>query len=175
MSTPIASSFDSTTAAFSPRGGKLGRAIGSLDLDSLARLLDDEFSIPGTRIRFGLDAIVGLIPGVGDVWGGIASCGLVAAAWFQGLPYSALARMSANVGIDVLGGAIPLAGEAFDIAWKANRRNLNLMRKYQKEPRRQQWKDRIFLVALGCVFVFLFALPIALLGAGFYFLFHLFG
>ena len=85
------------------------------------------FVLPGTSIRFGLDGIIGLIPGLGDVIGGLASCIIVVAAWFRGVPYVALMRMVVNIGIEVVVGVIPVFGDAFDIAWKANRRNYELM------------------------------------------------
>src|SRR5271170_7270497 len=111
------------------------------NLDLLAHILDDWFRVPGTSIRFGLDGIIGLIPGLGDVLAGLASCIIIVAAWFRGVPYVALARMVVNVGVDVLVGAIPIAGDAFDIAWKANRRNYALMTRHLRQPRKHTWKD----------------------------------
>src|SRR5580698_7443790 len=96
-------------------------------LDMLSHLLDDWFRIPGTSIRFGLDGIVGFIPGIGDAIGGIASCIIIIAAWMRGVAYVTLARMLANWGIEVLLGAVPVLGNLFDIGWKANRRNYALL------------------------------------------------
>jgi hypothetical protein len=73
-------------------------------------LLDEAFPIPGTRIRFGLDAIVGLVPGIGDVLAGLASLLIPLAAWIRGAPYVTLVRMAANLGIGVLVGSIPIIG-----------------------------------------------------------------
>src|SRR5277367_1659312 len=106
------------------------------NLDLLAHILDDWFRVPGTSIRFGLDGIIGLIPGLGDVLAGLASCIIIIAAWFRGVPYIALVRMVVNLAIDVLVGAIPLIGDAFDIAWKANRRNYALMVRHLRQPHR---------------------------------------
>ena len=92
-------------------------------LHRLEILLDEAFRIPGTGIRFGLDGIIGLIPGLGDVVAGLLSLIIPLAAWIRGVPYVTLARMAANLAIGVLVGSIPIFGDVFDIAWKANRRN----------------------------------------------------
>ncbi|SEB76566.1 DUF4112 domain-containing protein [Terriglobus roseus] len=97
------------------------------NLDLLSHLLDDFLRIPGTQIRFGLDGIVGLIPGVGDIIGAMASWIIILAAWLRGVPRVTLARMLANVAIETIIGTVPVLGDAFDIAWKANRRNFALL------------------------------------------------
>ena len=97
------------------------------NLDLLSHVLDDWFRIPGTTIRFGIDGIVGFIPGVGDLLGGMASCIIVLAAWFRGVPLITVARMVANLAIEVFVGPVPFLGDLFDIAWKANRRNYKLL------------------------------------------------
>jgi hypothetical protein len=97
------------------------------NLDLLSHLLDDFLRIPGTQIRFGLDGIVGLIPGVGDVIGAMASWIIILAAWLRGVPRVTLARMLANVAIETIVGTVPVLGDAFDIAWKANRKNFALL------------------------------------------------
>jgi hypothetical protein len=100
------------------------------NLDFFAHLLDDWFRLPFTPIRVGLDGLIGLIPGLGDILAGIASFVLVFAAWIRGVPYVTLLRMMVNIAIEVLIGSIPLFGDIFDIAWKANRRNYNLMTRH---------------------------------------------
>jgi hypothetical protein len=97
------------------------------NLDLLSHLLDDFLRIPGTQIRFGLDGIIGLIPGVGDIIGAMASWIIILAAWLRGVPRVTLARMLVNVAIETIVGTIPVLGDAFDIAWKANRRNFALL------------------------------------------------
>jgi hypothetical protein len=97
------------------------------NLDLLSHLLDDFLRIPGTQIRFGLDGIIGLIPGIGDIIGAMASWIIILAAWLRGVPRVTLARMLANVAIETIVGTIPVLGDAFDIAWKANRRNFALL------------------------------------------------
>lgn len=104
------------------------------DLEALALLLDDRFRIPGTSIRFGVDGLVGLVPGIGDVATTLVSLYLVARARDLGLPGSVLMRMLGNVAIDSVVGAIPLLGDVFDVAFKANRRNIELLK---RELRRQ--------------------------------------
>ena len=131
-------------------------------LRSLEILLDEAFRIPFTGIRFGIDGIIGLVPGLGDVIGGLLSLIIPLAAWVRGVPYITLARMAANLGIGVLVGTIPILGDVFDIAWKPNRRNLRLLQRHLGEPRRHTWKDWGFLVMLGCVMGLIFALPIVL-------------
>ena len=143
-----------------PRGGRAGRALSDENLDMLSHVLDDCLRIPGTSVRFGLDAIVGLVPGIGDVIGGLASCILIGAAWFRGVPYITLTRMAVNVGIEVLVGSVPFLGDAFDVAWKANRRNYKLLTRHVEQPRRHTWRDWGFLLALVMGIVLVFSLPL---------------
>jgi hypothetical protein len=132
------------------------------NLDMLAHVLDDCFRIPGTSIRFGLDGIIGLVPFAGDVLAGLASCILVIAAWFRGVPYVTLTRMVVNLALDVLVGAVPIFGDAFDIAWKANRRNYNLLIRHLRQPHRHTWKDYVFLLCMALVLLAIFAIPLAI-------------
>jgi hypothetical protein len=155
-----------------PRGRVLSRlftrkgrnAFDNENLDLLAHLLDDWFRIPGTKIRFGLDGIVGLIPGLGDILGGLASCILIFAAWYRGLPYVTLVRMVVNVAIEVVVGIIPFLGDAFDIAWKANRRNYALMTRHIDAPRVHTWRDWTFLLLLATLVLAVFAIPLIMIG-----------
>src|SRR5580700_11371252 len=105
-----------------PRIRRGSKAFDDENLDLLSHLLDDFIRIPGTSIRFGLDGIVGFIPGVGDAIGGIASCIIIIAAWVRGVSYVTVARMVTNVAIEVVVGSVPILGDMFDIAWRANRR-----------------------------------------------------
>ena len=133
------------------------------NLDFLSHVLDDWFRVPGTSIRFGLDGIIGLVPGLGDIIGGLASSILVVAAWARGVPYVTLLRMVVNIGIEVLLGMIPLLGDAFDIAWKANRRNYALIVRHLQQSRRQTWRDWVFLILIGLVLATIFLAPIVLI------------
>lgn len=93
----------------------------------LARLLDDAIPIPGTSYRIGIDPLIGLVPGIGDVLGAVLSAWLLVIAARLGAPASVLARMGLNIAIDALVGSIPVAGDLFDAGWKANTRNLRLI------------------------------------------------
>jgi hypothetical protein len=132
-------------------------------LQRLEILLDEAFRIPGTPVRFGLDGIIGLVPGLGDVVAGLLSLVIPLAGWVRGLPYITLLRMAANLGLGVLVGSIPVLGDAFDIAWKANRRNYQLLRRHLAAPRRHTWRDWAFLALLASALGTLFALPLVLL------------
>lgn len=107
------------------------------DIETLARLLDDQFRIPGTSIRFGLDGLIGLVPGLGDVATTLVSLYVVARARDLGVPASVLALMVGNILLDMTVGAVPVLGDVFDVAFKANRRNLGLLqRALAKQERR---------------------------------------
>ena len=97
---------------------------------SLAKLLDNAFRIPGTNFRFGWDQIIGLVPGAGDVATGLLAAYIVVEGAKLGVPRRTLWRMIANVGIDMAGGTVPFAGDLFDFAFKANRKNLDLIEKH---------------------------------------------
>jgi len=139
------------------------RLCSDQNLDFFAHLLDDCFRIPGTRIRLGLDGLIGLIPALGDVLAGIASFLLILAAWVRGVPYVTLVRMMINLGLDVLIGAIPFFGDIFDIAWKANRRNYRLITRHLREPHRHTSKDYAFLLGLAAVALAILAIPLLIL------------
>jgi hypothetical protein len=125
-------------------------------------LLDEAFRIPGTSIRFGLDGIIGLVPGVGDVLAGLLSLLIPLAAWIRGVPYVTLVRMAVNIGIGVVVGSVPLFGDIFDIAWKANRRNYLLLCRHLGEPHRHTARDWAFLLLLAAALVLIFAIPVLL-------------
>ena len=114
-----------------------------------AVLLDSVFRVPGTGIRFGLDAIVGLVPGLGDVAGAVASSAIVFEAARLGAPKTVLARMMVNVGIEMLIGAIPAVGDLFDVVFKANIRNMRLAEGHISTPDVTHRSSRSFLLWLG--------------------------
>ena len=146
-----------------PRARHGARLFDNQNLDLLSHVLDDWFRIPGTSFRFGIDGIVGLIPGIGDILGGLASTVIVLAAWFRGVPYVTILRMVANVGIEVAVGLVPFFGDWFDVAWKANRRNYALLERSLQEPRKNEWRDWLFLLGLAAVMLLLTVLPLLLL------------
>ena len=103
------------------------------NLEWLAKLMDSQFSIPGTKIRFGLDAIIGLIPGAGDFASFVVSAIMLSTLAKRGASGYLLARMTANIVVDALVGAIPVLGDIFDVAFKANERNMKLMKEHYNE------------------------------------------
>ena len=154
--------FTAKPEVLSPRVKRGGRAFDDENLDLLSHVLDDFIKIPGTSIRFGLDGIVGVIPGVGDLIGGIASCVIIVAAWVRGVSYGTLLRMIANVGIEVVVGSVPVLGDMFDIAWRANRRNYALLTGSLYEPRKYTIRSWLFLAGLCVVLLALVLLPMVL-------------
>jgi len=99
-------------------------------LDALADLMDSRFRIPGTGLRFGLDSLVGLIPGLGDAATLLPALYILAKARQMGAPAHLQLWMIANIGIDFLIGAIPLIGDLFDFGFKANRMNVAMLRRH---------------------------------------------
>src|SRR5262249_6136935 len=103
----------------------------------LATLLDTALVIPGTGVRFGLDALIGLFPVVGDIITTALSLFIVHEAYQLGAPGHVIARMLGNVALDGVFGAVPLVGDAFDVLWRANRRNVRLLREWLDQRRRE--------------------------------------
>ena len=132
-------------------------------LDYIAALLDDIFRIPGTKIRFGLDALIGWVPGVGDAMTGVASFLIVFASWRRGAKGVTLARMIANVLLETAVGAIPVAGDVFHIVWKANRRNYRLLLREREQPGLSTGRDWTFFAVLLLAVISAAAIPIAIL------------
>jgi hypothetical protein len=146
-----------------PRGRRGAQLFTDENLDLLSHVLDDWFRIPGTSIRVGIDGIVGLIPGVGDLLGGLASCIIVLAAWFRGVPTITVARMVVNIAIEVFVGAVPFFGDLFDIAWKANRRNYKLLSGSLAATPRGTAQDWIFFGLIGLAVLGLSMIPFLLM------------
>ncbi len=122
------------------------------ELEQLARLMDTAFEIPGLGVKFGLDALIGLIPGLGDTLTGLVSLYIIGAASRFGLPRVTLMRMGANVALDWLFGCIPFVGDLFDVAWKANRMNVDIVRRHLADVeagrRHARVADWFFVVGL---------------------------
>jgi len=134
------------------------------NLEYLVALLDDIFRIPMTGIRFGLDPVIGLIPGFGDWITGAVSFLILVAGWRRGLPRVALTRMVVNIGIDSMAGTLPVVGDVFDAGWKSNRKNFTLLQAYGEPKRRSQtWRDWAFLLLLVGAVGLLLVTPIVLL------------
>ena len=110
----------------------LGREESLARLETLAHLMDTAFVIPGINRRVGFDALIGLVPVIGDVAGMVISSYVVYEAKRLGAPRWLIARMGLNVAFDGLLGAVPIAGDIFDAAFKANRRNVRLLRRWME-------------------------------------------
>ena len=117
-------------------------------LARLAWLLDSSIPIPGTRFSIGLDALIGLVPVLGDALGVFLSSYIVREAAALGAPRSILARMAFNVALEGLIGMVPLAGDVFDAAYKANQRNVRLLNAWLEHPRDTQRASRAFALCL---------------------------
>ena len=134
---------------------------GFRNVEMLARLMDSQFRISGTNIRFGLDSMIGLIPGIGDFSTFLVSGYMVSILAKNGASGFVLSRMVLNIVVDALVGAIPILGDIFDVTFKANQRNLRLMREHYTEGRHRggAWKVIIpillllFLVIAGIVWL----------------------
>jgi hypothetical protein len=120
---------------------------------AMALVLDSAFQVPGTRLRVGLDAILGLLPVAGDLIGALAGSYIVMTAAKAGVPKPVLARMAFNVGIDTLLGSVPLVGDLFDVGWKANTRNVALLERSLADPAAARRSSSWFLAGLVLVLV----------------------
>jgi hypothetical protein len=127
-----------------------------------ADLLDRAFRIPGTGIRFGLDAVIGLVPGIGDLASPIFTGLLLITGLRMRVPVVVQARMVLNAGLDMLIGLVPILGDIADIAWKANVRNLALLERHARPGVLPRRSDYIFVfLCLGLVLL-VALVPIAL-------------
>jgi hypothetical protein len=145
---------DSTPSRGAPRANISG-------IRQLARLLDAAVRVPGTNVRFGLDAILGLIPGAGDVLGGVLSSYIVLRAANLGAPRSVLVRMVMNVAIDSIVGAVPILGDLFDVGWKSNTRNAALLEQYAARPEATRTVSRLTVAGAVAAVLVIVVLMIA--------------
>jgi Domain of unknown function (DUF4112) len=125
-----------------------------------SRRLDTAFEIPGTGIRFGWDPLLGLLPWLGDLVSPVFSIAVVVTAMQLGIPKVVQARMLLNVVIDALAGAVPIVGDAFDVAWKANEWNMNLLERHawtEHPPSRSDW---LFVGGIAAVMFAAASLPV---------------
>jgi Domain of unknown function (DUF4112) len=145
------------------------RDLGRLRL--IAQLFDQAFAIPGTRWRFGLDALFGLVPGLGDIAGALVAVYSLRVARNLGAPPVVQAHMLMNVALDALIGMIPVLGDIFDFAFQAQTRNLALLEKWVGSPQRTARRSRAGLILIPLAIVVVFATLTAL---GIWMLFILF-
>ncbi len=133
-------------------------------LRRIAQLLDNAFVVPGTSYRVGLDPILGLLPGLGDLISPLFTIGVLLQARALGVPKVVQGRMMINAGVDALLGTVPVIGDLFDFAWKANAKNLALLELHAREERSGSAGDYAFVVLMIAIVVALAALPVVLLG-----------
>lgn len=142
-------------------------------LDKLAWYLDSSIRIPGTKWTVGLDGLLGLIPGVGDLASGAVSSYILLQAVNRGVSTIVIAKMLINIGLDTILGVIPIVGDIFDLAFKANYRNVKLIHDYEQTPKNIKQQSRlsvaIFLLAVTAALALIFWLALLLLSN----LFHL--
>ena len=152
------------------------RADVERSLDQLSRAMDGLFRIPGTGWRVGLDALVGLVPGVGDFATTAVSFYILAAGVRYRVPKATLLRMASNIAVDYLLGAVPFVGDIFDVAWKSNQMNVELLRQRAsvtpEEARSGRASDWLFL---GVIFLGLLVLLIGSLAVSLWLLTQLVG
>jgi hypothetical protein len=128
------------------------------DMEFLARLMDSRFRIPGTDIRFGLDALIGLIPGAGDLSTFAVSGYMLLIMARNGASGYVLARMTFNILVDVIIGSIPLLGDLFDFVFKANMRNMRLMQQHYREGRHRGSAWKVIIPILIILFIIIVGL-----------------
>jgi hypothetical protein len=134
------------------------------DVEAVARWFDYIFVLPG-GFRFGMSGIIGLIPGIGDVIDGLVSLYIVYRAIQLGVPRVTIARMMVNVGIEGIAGSLPFIGDFFDVVFKANLRNYEILKSHLAQPRRQSRLDWLFLMGTALLVVIAVALPVIVLAA----------
>jgi hypothetical protein len=129
------------------------------DLETLAWILDSSIQLPGVPFRIGLDAIIGLVPVIGDLIGALLSAYILVMAARQGVPRVTLLRMGFNVTLEAMVGVIPVVGDVFDMAWKANLKNVALLRAHLENPNRAKRADwgfaALFLLGVAGLFALL--------------------
>jgi hypothetical protein len=133
-------------------------------LRRVSGMLDSAMLVPGTSIRFGLDPILGLIPGLGDLVSPLFAIGILWQARDLGIPKVVQLRMIGNVAVDTLIGLVPVAGDLFDVAWKANDMNMALLERHAYEEHRASRGDWVFVSMMIVILVLIAVTPILLLG-----------
>ena len=132
-------------------------------LRTLQRLLDEAFRVPGTRIRFGWDAIVGVIPWAGDVLTAMLGVAILVSAHRMRVPGIVQVRMLLNLAIDLLIGLVPFAGDVADVFWKANTKNMTLLERHAASPMPATAGDWWFVTGVTALVFSMAALPLLLL------------
>ncbi|SKB12675.1 conserved membrane hypothetical protein [Planktothrix sp. PCC 11201] len=131
-----------------PSNSDLERVIIVRRMRRLSTLLDNAIRVPGTSIGLGIDPILGLIPGGGDILGGVLSIYIVFEAFKLGLPQETLVTMVSNIALETITGTVPVFGDIFDVAWKANVKNVELLEDYVNSPEVGEKADPWFIILL---------------------------
>jgi hypothetical protein len=131
-------------------------------LQEVARLLDSRFRIPGTRVRFGLDPVLSLVPGAGDLVSPMFAVALLVQAVHQGVPKIIMVRMLGNALVDALIGIVPVAGSLADIFFRANTRNLALLERHARPGARPTRADYAFVLGVAALFGMIVLVPAVL-------------
>ena len=147
-----------------PRALTAGQEQRLKALRHISRLLDSAFVLPGTGYRIGLDPILGLVPGLGDLTSPLFAIALLWQSRDLGIPRVVQFRMIFNVAIDALVGLLPVAGDLFDFAWKANDRNIVLLERHAYEHRRPSATDWLFVSGMILLLLVIAAIPFLLAG-----------
>src|SRR4051794_26334169 len=146
-------------------GSRLGATSVPSWAHALAKLMDDAIVVPGTGIRIGLDAILGFfLPGVGDALSASSGLVLIVLAFVMRVPGVVLVRMALNVAVDAAIGAIPLVGDAFDAGWKSNRKNVELIERFQRPGEKARGRDYAFVVLSLLIVTLVLLLPLVIVG-----------
>ena len=139
-------------------GGRRERGRRELErLRAITRLFDQAFAVPGTRMRFGIDALFGLVPGLGDIAGAVVAAYALRVARLFGAPPSVQLHMLGNIALDALIGTVPLIGDLFDFVFKAQTRNLALLEAWVGSPRATARRSRRGLLLMSVAIVLVFA------------------
>ena len=137
----------SSTGPIAPASAAISR------LRQISHVLDNAIPIPGTKTRIGLDPILGLLPGGGDVFTGLLSVYIVYEGARMGVPAPTLARMGSNILLDVLTGTVPVVGDLFDVTWKANSQNVALLEKHMAAPAPSRAADKVWAIVVIALLV----------------------
>jgi len=127
------------------------------------RLLDEAFRVPGTKLRFGWDPIIGLIPWVGDLLTAFMGCAIVVQAHKMRVPGVVQLRMLLNIGIDLLAGVVPVVGDAVDVFWKSNAKNFALLERHAPVVQPATRGDWVFVVGIIAAVAAMAAVPLIVL------------
>ena len=130
------------------------------DLRKLQHLLDNAFRVPGTRVRFGWDPIIGLIPWIGDALTAALSCVMVVQAHHMRVPRVVQLRMLGNIAIDLAVGAVPLVGDVADVFWKSNAKNMALLERHARHGQPPGAGDWLFAAGLLTAVVAMAIVPL---------------